>query len=270
MDSARARQAVNRWIALCCAGCLATGCATPIDPSFPASIAQGRTVLHKMEDDPQPLPRPLVVVGGMFDPGFSTGWVSSQFRAISQKHDKIIRVNLFGHLSFWGYRREILDQVDRAVPADKNGRRDDVDVIAFSLGGLAARYAAIPQNDGRAPLRIARLFTISTPHRGAALADILPLIAAVQRDLRYRSDRILEIDSAPHDYPIYCYCRLGDRIVGAKNTSPFGEGVWWVYTPWFNLPHQGSTTDPRILADIALRIYGDKPLSRLPVAPLPQ
>jgi len=248
---------------------VAAGCASTIDPSLPATIDQGRAVLKKMEADPRPLPRPLVIIGGMLDPGYSTWFVGSQFHSISQ-HETIITVTLFDHLSFWGYRKEILDQVDKVLPADKNGRRPDVDVIGFSLGGLVARYAAIPQNDGRAPLRIARLFTVSTPHRGSSLAEDLPLLLTVQGELRYHSDRILEINNAPHDYPIYPYARLGDMTVGAANASPPGEGVWWVYTPWFNLPHEGSPTDPRIMADIALRIRGEEPLSTLPRSPLPQ
>jgi pimeloyl-ACP methyl ester carboxylesterase len=257
-------------ILICCIAACAIGCAQPMNPSFPATITQSRCVLHDMEAHPQPLPRPLVIIGGFLDPGLSPAWVGAQFRAISTKQDKIATVSILGRLSFWGYRQEILNSVDRVAPADKNGVRPEVDVIGFSLGGLAARYAAIPENDGRAPLRIARLFTISTPHRGAQLAEAVPVLLNVQGELRYHSARLLEIDNSARNYPIYPYARLGDMIVGVQNTSPPNEAVWWVYTPWFNLAHEGAPTDPRIMADIALRIYDRAPLSTLPRSPLPK
>lgn len=249
---------------------LAAGCATPTNPSLPESISQGREALKEMESNPRPLVRPLVVLGGMFDPGFSTWALGSEFRTLSAKHGIIITDPIAGHLTFWGYRKSLLDQLDRELPGYKNGQRPAVDVIGFSLGGLVARYAAIPQSDGRAPLRIARLFTISTPHRGSALAEHLPVILPIQAELQYPSARLRELDNAPRDYPIYPYVRLDDVTVGAKNAAPPWERVWWVYTPWFNFPHEGAPLDPRILADIALRIRGEPPFSTEPPAPLPE
>ena len=43
-------------------------------------------------------------------------------------------------------------------------------MLGLSMGGLVARHAALPREDGRR-LNVARLFTIATPHRGARLAD---------------------------------------------------------------------------------------------------
>jgi pimeloyl-ACP methyl ester carboxylesterase len=195
--------------------------------------------------------------------------MESEFCALS--HDKrIITVPIAGHLSFWGYRKELLDKLDRALPADKSGQRPEADVIGFSMGGLVARYSAIPENDGRSPLRIARLFTISTPHRGSASAQEFPVFFQLQSEVRYESARLREIDNAPRNYPIFPYVRLGDAIVGTKNTAPPGEWAWWVYTPWFNLAHEGAPCDPRILADIARRVRGEQPFSTSPAAPLPQ
>jgi pimeloyl-ACP methyl ester carboxylesterase len=249
---------------------LATGCATPTNPSFPVSITHGRAALKEMEADPRALVRPLVVIGGFFDPGFSTWALGTEFRTLSAKHGTIITDTIFWHLSFWGYRKSLLDQLDRELPADKNGQRPEADVIGFSLGGLVARYAAIPQSDGRPPLRIARLFTISTPHRGSALAEDLPPLLSIQREVRYHSARLQELDNAPRNYPIYPYVRLGDVTVGAKNASPPGQRPWWVYTPWFNFAHEGAPLDPRILADIALRMRDEPAFSTEPPAPLPK
>ncbi len=137
------------WLLAASSLLLMTGCAAPTNPSFPISINQGRTALKQMAADPRPLPRPLILIGGFLDP-ISTDWMEAELRAIS--HDRrIVTVCIAGHLSFWGYRRELLEKIAPFLPPDENGRRPEADVVGFSLGGLVARYSAIPENDGRAP-----------------------------------------------------------------------------------------------------------------------
>jgi len=66
----------------------------------------------------------------------------------------------------------------------------EVDVIGVSMGGVVGRCAAAPPPAGRLGkrLKIARLFTISSPHRGAVMASLLPpLIGPIQLELRKES-----------------------------------------------------------------------------------
>ncbi len=64
----------------------------------------------------------------------------------------------------------VIDAVDQKFPSSDPEVTTEVDVIGYSMGGLAARYAAMPAtavNLSKRRLQIGRLFTISSPHRGA-------------------------------------------------------------------------------------------------------
>jgi pimeloyl-ACP methyl ester carboxylesterase len=149
-----------------------------------------------------------------------------------------------------------------------------VDVIAVSIGGVVARHAAAatPTPPGRR-LRVARLFTISSPHRGAALAAFpaMPFVGGVQADLRPGSKflRTLEHNERPGTYPVYPYVRLGDSLVGAANAAPHGQDPWWVATPPLEGAHTMAYCDGRIVADIARRLRGEEPFAKEPPEPLP-
>lgn len=263
----RAIPAQLRWFWLFPALLLA-GCAEPTNPSFPVTIDQAITDVDRMQGDRRSLARPVVVIAGMMDPGVESAMVKKEIESIS-KGAQVIPVMLANRFSFAGYREKVLDAIEHALPPDKTGQRPEADVVGFSLGGLAARYAALPLKDGRAPLHIARLFTISTPHRGAALVQDLPPLLEIERDLRPGSARLAELDAAARAYPIYSYVRLGDHVVGPENAAPPGARPWWVYTPTLNGPHVGAPMDPRIIADIDRRLRGETPLSSDPPSPLP-
>jgi hypothetical protein len=121
-------------------------------------------------------------------------------------------------------------------------------------------------------LKIARLFTISSPLRGAESADMPVEVHPLQVDLEPGSVfiRRLNADAAKENaYPIYSYIRLGDDTIGYKNAAIPGQSAWWVATPTMSAPHDSAFSDRRIIADIVLRLRGDKPLTHDPPAPLP-
>jgi hypothetical protein len=152
----------------------------------------------------------------------------------------------------------------------------EVDVIAFSMGGIIARYAA---SDGYATahgrrLRIVRLFTVASPHTGATLAD-LPTLDARVRDMREGSPFLLRLNSeesttapAQQRYELYTYVRLEDGVVGEQHAAPPGVTPWWVPSG-FTLSHILGGHDKRILADILRRLRNEEPFSTLPASPLP-
>jgi triacylglycerol lipase len=77
---------------------------------------------------------------------------------------------------------QLMDQITAAC---RNGTLDvnaTMHIIAHSLGGLDSRYILSPQNANGLKVPIRSLITISTPHRGAPIADLLespaPIVAA--------------------------------------------------------------------------------------------
>jgi len=220
-----------------------------------------------MEFHPRAVDRPLVVIGGIMDPGVAANWMRTKFQSITGDR-RIVAVPLGDCMSFAACRRRIVGAVQAAFPSETNEETIEVDVVGYSLGGVAARYAALNEGGGRR-LRIARLFTISSPHRGAAVAQELPLIHPLQADLRPGSALLKKLNAHPPPYAIYPYVRLGDREIGQANAAPPGQTAWWVPTAPLGSPHSGAFCDARIIADIARRLRNEPPAALSPPATLP-
>ncbi|MDB5292787.1 MAG: hypothetical protein JWL69_4028 [Phycisphaerales bacterium] len=249
---------------------LLTGCAAqPNNPSFPVSVEKADRDLDRMAADQRPLLRTLVVIGGLMDPGISSVTMADRFRSVTHD-DRIVVLSVFECCTFEQMRRKIIGAVERAAPCSDPTQTTAVDVVGYSIGGLAARYAALPPPDGKGRrLRIARLFTISTPNRGAFAAEKLPLLHPLQYSLRHGSEIMNEVNAKPASYPIYSYIRLGDYAVGVENAAPPGQSPWWLPTPPFEGAHEGAFYDARILADIARRLRSEKPIAATPPQALP-
>lgn len=219
-----------------------------------------------MQAAPHALHHPLLIVGGMLDPGIASSWLRSRFSAITGD-GRVVSVSLGECMSMDDCCEKIIRAVDAAYPSPGGNQTAEVDVIGFSLGGVASRYASLPTAHRR--LNIARLFTISSPMRGALAAQRLPLMHPLQRDLRPGSDVVNALNASKPTYPIYSYIRLGDTVVGQENAALEGTAVWWVPDAPMTAPHSGAYFDARILADIARRLRDETPLARSPASALP-
>lgn len=247
----------------------------PLNPSFPLTLEQAQAELKAMKRWPMKLLRPVIVVGGYADPGIATRAAAAMARDIGG--DRVLAVHLWSCGSFDEARDYLIGEVDKAFPNSDPQFTTEVDVIGGSMGGLAARYAAFreePMNTlapERRRLRIARLFTISTPHLGARMADLPPTFHSKVNHMRRGSAFLNQLNAAGQraDYELYPYTRLGDLVVGEENTAPPGMKPWWVATPFLQFSHLNSMRDPRILADIARRLRGQKPFTTSPPAELP-
>jgi hypothetical protein len=223
-----------------------------------------------MQDNPKPLQRPLVIIGGFLDV-ISSPYYAHYFSGITE-NTKIIPVSVGLCGSFDECRQKVLDEIQKECPSSDPEWTTKVDVIGFSLGGLVARYAAAP--DDKSPhlrrLNIARLFTISSPHTGATLADYLA-VTEFHRQMRPGSDFLKHLSQYDRtaSYQIICYVHLHDEIVGDHHAAPYNETPYWLDNPWPLLPHFAATIDSRIIADICLRLRGEKPFTTPPPAPLP-
>jgi hypothetical protein len=236
---------------------VAAGCSAdrPMNPSFPVLMADAKAIVRQMQDDPKPLERPLVVAGGIHDPGFVARRVAKTIRRTMSPDDQVTTVSFTGRGkgTFDDCRDFLLESVEEAFGTTTGPDTVEVDVIAFSMGGLVVRHAARHRDDGGKQLNIRRLFTISTPHRGARMAG-LPTLDPRAVAMRYGSEFLAGLDDelsrAP--YELYTYVRLGDLIVGEKNAAPPGRHPWWVANPPFGLAHR--------------RLRGEQPLATLPAA----
>ena len=261
------------------AGLISVGCASddrPVNPSFPVTTARAVDILHFDVKHPRRLRRPLLVVGGFADPGWAPPRLRDRFRRWTGDA-RVADVTIGLDLSFADCRTDIVTAADRAFPTADADRTTEVDVIGISMGGLAARYAALPPGPrvpSRRRLRIGRLFTISSPLRGALLAEATPFDAhPLQPAMRPGSWLYRLLDDAPQSaddlYAVYSYVRLRDGTVGANYASVPGVTPWWVSTPPLQAPHDAAFGDPRILADIACRLRGEPPLADDPPSPFP-
>ena len=244
------------------------GCAHAANPSFSVSSELADRDFQRMATERKTLDRPLVVVSGFLDPGVAAWSIAARCRSVTDRSD-VIAVALGDCLTLDDCARKITSAVQRECPSPKSNETTEVDVIGYSLGGIAARYAAAPTCPTCRRLRIARLFTISSPNQGADEAGRLPLLHPIQSDLRPGSAAIRRLNGRPSVYPICTYVRSGDRAIGVKNAGLPGKAAWWVPTPFLADPHSGAFLDSRILADIARRLRGETPWASSPPAPRP-
>ena len=245
----------------------------PRNPSLPWTVDEASQLLDAIEQCPVPLERPVVVLTGYLDPGLGSTWTASLVRGWATEGERVLPISFLTCFTFDSARERVIAAVDEAFPWDHPLWTREVDVIAMSMGGLIARYAAAPVHGDGGPLRrlaIARLFSISTPHVGAKMAW-LPFPHPMQLDMRHGSAFLerLERLEGQRDYPIFPYVLLGDWIVGAENAAPRGQEPFWAADRWWSLSHYVANTDPRILGDIARRLRGEPPLTVFPPTPLP-
>ena len=248
------------------AAAVSGGCSLgTINPSLPVTTADAKAVLKTMKEDPRTLERPVIVASGIHDPGILAAAIARKIRSVTDDSNSVVSVSFFGLRTFDQCREKLVEAVQRHFPSDDPETTVEVDVIGFSMGGLVARHAARPRHDGGRRLAITRLFTISSPHRGARLA-ILPTLDKRKHDMRSGSMFLQELDEdlETATYPLHAYTRLGDLVVGAENAAPPGRTPWWVSTPAFSMSHTGASDDPRILADITRRLRGEEPLTTSP------
>lgn len=154
--------------------------------------------------------------------------------------------------------------MDRAGLAAQRGAVDsqEFDVVAVSMGGLVARYMASGLWGGPR-LRVRRVITLSTPHRGARLARLFKIDDAA-RAMEPGSEFLQRLDGelASRAYELRCYTRLRDWWVGAPNCAPPGMEPMWLPTPALTMGHLLASIDLRLIVEAARVLRGEEPLGR--------
>jgi hypothetical protein len=266
---------ISLVICLAVIGCITGGASTTPNSSFDLSVSDAKIALREMRDDPKPLERPLVILGGYHDPGLAASHLRGEFKKLTGDK-RVLGVSFMFCGNFDDCKRDVIAAVDKAFPSDDPIWTTEVDVIGVSMGGLVGRYSALADPfapDGRR-LKIARMFTIGTPHRGASMAG-MPTFNSLQIDMRANSKFLRSLDRRERklpkaaQYEIYPYVRLGDVIVGAENAAPEGQHPLWVPAEPLQDSHMFATMDARIIADMARRLRGEEPFAVGPPQPLP-
>lgn len=229
-----------------------------------------------MAGSPRPLARPVAVLGGWRSPPFMARALARRLAALTSRSLGDFRAISFPFASSIGRaasiaRHAIEEHLDRwHGPASTR----EIDIVAISMGGLVARIlASTPSADDQGPsLHVRRIFTISTPHRGALLARwIRPDSAA--RDMQPSSDFLRTLDlalaeddashhPAPHLAPpeLISYAQRLDWWVGTWNTAPRGHPLRCakVRGPVSAvLSHFTAHSNPAIVLDIARHLRGE-------------
>ena len=240
------------------------------NPSFSIDARTLDAELDRLRADRTPLARPVVAVSGWRAPRTAAHMTAARLASLTSGNpDDFARVSLFAVRSIAQGARAIIDAVERSWPSDDPAWTREVDVVAISMGGLASRLAAAPREgfrgvaDGLPPkrLRIGRLFTLATPHRGASLAQVVAPDACA-RSMLPGSAFLQALDDALAREPIDIipYTRLRDGMVGATHTAPPGmTPIWLDGSPV--LSHLSIMLDRRILLDVALRLRNERPIA---------
>ena len=222
------------------------GCAAvPTNPSFPITSTQAHQAIQQMRGDPRPLHRPVLLIGGFLDPDIAPTIYQSFFASVTTDA-KLIPVSIGFCNSFAECRQKVIAAVDAAYPSTDPVWTTEVDVVGASLGGLAAALRRRPSPDPTHPrrLRIARLFSISSPQAGSALAESF-VLTDFHRQIRPGSAflEILAAEDPDAGYILYPHVLLNDTIIDPRNAAPPGATAFWLPNDSLLPSHDGAMVD---------------------------
>jgi pimeloyl-ACP methyl ester carboxylesterase len=218
---------------------------------------------QRMRASPTGLERPLVVMSGWRAPRWPVAHLARRLRGLAGAGAQmVLPVSFTWCWSFAVAAAKAVAAVEERWPSADAEETVEVDVIGVSMGGIVARCAAVPGSQASGPchkrLRIARLFTLASPHRGARLAERIA-VDGTARDMRPGCDFLCGLDEAKREYELVCYARLNDWWVGATRAAPAGQEPIWRDAHWL-LSHQTITLDPLISTELARRLRGEEPI----------
>ncbi len=227
----------------------AAGCVTITPPSAAPAAAI----------DP-PLPRPVIVIGGFVDPGFTATHVASYVREETGEQ-RVLAVHPGWLLGFDDAAEMVVDAVEKHFPIDDLDETVAVDVIGISMGGLTARHAGAPGGNFGKRLNIRRLYTTGAPHSGAQAANLFGVFgtaAAMRSNSRFMK-RLAEREqlATDDDYELVAWARGRDLTIGTSGLRlPEHLAGEFIHYPqaWYTPSHLWVYRDGRILRDIVKRL----------------
>jgi len=173
-----------------------------------------------------PLKYPVVLVHGIVavDRGLGYNIFWGRIPDVLREHG--VKV-FFGHTDSWGNyesNAEILKTTIETVLQETNSEK--VNIIAHSKGGIDSRYLIWKYDFGD---KIASLTTISTPHRGAEIADLIYKQNIIHTDIAQKALVIfgeLYGDTNPDLYNVNYYLTTG-KMKEFNETVVMDPGVYF-------------------------------------------
>lgn len=232
------------------------------NPSFPLTFAQARDERVRMVASPKALARPVLVLAGWRAfPSMPMKLAGSLATLTGAEASMFIPVAYPAAGSIDAAAGVVVEHAGRAITGGAV-EAQELDIVAVSMGGLVARYLASGLWQGQR-LKLKKVMTLSTPHRGARLARVFKVDEAA-RAMEPGSAflRALDQELPSRGYELRCYTRLRDWWVGAPNCAPPGMEPMWLPTPVLTLGHLFVSLDARLIVEVARVLRGEEPMGR--------
>lgn len=190
------------------------------DAATPPARDAVKRAVEQWARAPVPLPRPVIIHPGFMSPAFALdGFVRTLRRCATQVDGRVVRVPCHPLVPIRSLGTQLAERAEKLYEQG-DGR---VDVIAHSMGGIVTREAA-RQGLGRTGLRIARLFCLSSPHRGAGfLAPYTPHPHARALSVRSRYLDELNEDPTSRDFEIHTFRLHRDLLISRESAHAVGH-----------------------------------------------
>lgn len=226
-----------------------------------------RAEAARLRGAPVALPRPVAVLGGWRTPHITARALADRLCALtSAQRQDFIAASFLRASRVEEAAAKASREVERAFGIGAEGWTADVDVVGVSMGGLVGRAIEAGVfghwGEGARRVRVRRLFTLATPHRGARMARLAAPDGSA-RSMRAGSSFLARLDESlrASDMEVTAYARTRDGMVGATNASPWGTDPVWLEGPRA-LSHLTVTQEWGFVIDVARRLRGEEPWIR--------
>ncbi|MCD2189366.1 esterase/lipase family protein [Actinomycetospora soli] len=200
---------------------------------------------------------PVLLVHGIVDNRSIFHYLARTLRR--RGHGTVQAVNYSPLTAFTGdirtAARDLGDHVERLCAVSG---ADRVHIVGHSLGGLISRYY-VQRLGGDA--RVDTLVTLGTPHRGSAIAHLLPP-TLVPRQLQPGSDLLRELEEPAPDCRtrfLAVWSRMDQLIIPQRNARLEHPDLQVENVRLAHVGHMAMTIDPQVVHLVACRLGRTRP-----------
>lgn len=230
-----------------------------VNPDFHLDPGDLKVETERLRGNPKALARPVVILGGWHSPGVANISMASRLRPYTSG-----QAGDFTSVTYpFALSLRAAASHAHAVIRSRELEGREIDIVGISMGGLLSRVLA-SDAFGLGPLKVRRIFTVATPHRGAKIARVV-IPDTCAWDMRPGSKFLCGLNDRPHACELHCYAALRDWWIGARNTAPPGMLPYWIDVdpgPGRLCSHFAINHNELVMVDIARRLRAEEPLAR--------
>jgi len=235
-----------------------------VNPDFHLEPGDLHAEMDRLRATPTALTRPVVILGGWHSPGVANISLESRIKPFTSARDED-----FTSITYpWSFSLRSAAEHAMGVIRARGLEQREIDVVGISMGGIIARSLACDVL-GLGNLKVRRIFTVATPHRGAMIAKVV-VPDTCARDMRPGSRYLCSLNERSATQELHCYAALRDWWIGARNTAPPGMHPYWVdVEPGIGrlCTHFAINRSQHVMIDIARRLRGEAPIARRATEP---